>query len=152
MRCVNYELYMTAALAEARAALGDGERADGAVAVVDEALVARGRNQVNATGDPTAHAVIVAIREAARRLGRSSLSGVTIFAAREPCPMCVGALVAADADGLVYALADPLVGAAGSVVQLAHNDNLPVRLRVVSGIMQAEAAELLTEPSASARR
>lgn len=152
MRHVNYELYMNAALAEARAAADEGERPDGAVAVVDEALVARGRNQVNATGDPTAHAVMVAVREAARRLGRNSLSGVTVFVASEPCPMCVGALVAADADGLVYALADPAVGAAGSVVQLADNENLPVRLRVVSGIMQHEAAELLSAGKGAAAR
>lgn len=136
-------MYMSAALAEARAAAAAGERPDGAVAVLGDAMVAHGREQVQASGDPTAHAVIVVLREAARRMGRSSLSGVTVFVASEPCTMCVGALLASDADGLVYALADSRSGAAGSVVQLADSPKLPGRLLVVSGIMQAEAAELL---------
>lgn len=139
---MNYELYMSAALSEARAAAAAGERADGAVAVLDEAMVAHGREQIRASGDPTAHAVVVAIREAARRLGRPTLRGLTVFSALEPCAMCVGALLEADADGIVYALDDPGAGAAGSAVQLARNQALPQRLHVVSGILQAEAAEV----------
>jgi tRNA(adenine34) deaminase len=139
---VNYELYMGAALAEARAAAREGERPDGAVAVIGDAMVARGRDQVQSNGDPTAHAVMVVIREASRRLGRTSLSGLTVFVAHEPCAMCVGAMLASDADGLVFALADPQAGAAGSALQLAQAGSLPHRLHVVSGIMQAEAAEL----------
>jgi len=133
---------MSAALAEARTAIERGEAADGAVAVLDEALVARGHSQVEATGDPTAHAVMVVVREAARRLGRSDLSGLIIFSANEPCTMCVGALLESDADGLVYALSDSKSGAAGSAVQLTSGDVLPRRLSVVSGIMQREASEL----------
>lgn len=140
---------MGAALAEARAAAAAGERPDGAVAVLGDAMVAHGREQVKASGDPTAHAVMVVLRAAARRMGRASLSGITVFVAREPCAMCVGALLASDADGVVYALADSRAGAAGSVVQLADSQQLPGRLLVVSGIMQAEAAELL---GATARR
>lgn len=139
---MNYELYMGAALAEARAAAAAGERADGAVAVLGDAMVARGREQVHSSGDPTAHAVMIVLREAARRMGRGSLNGVTVFAVSEPCAMCVGALLECDADGLVFALADARGGAAGSALQLADSDNLPRRLLVVSGIMQAEAAEL----------
>ena len=139
---VNYELYMGAALAEATAAVAAGEVADGAVAVVDEAMVARGRPGLRSTGDPTSHAVMSAIREAARRLGRSSLSGVTVFCVLEPCTMCVGALLEADADGLVFALADPVQGACGSVVQLADRGLGSRRLRVVSGILAQEAADL----------
>jgi tRNA(adenine34) deaminase len=138
---VNYELYMGAALAEAKAAMRSGDKADGAVAVLDEAMVARGRNRVESTGDPTAHAVMVVLREAARRLGRSKLSGMIIFAANEPCTMCVGALLESDVDGLVFALPDPVNGAAGSANGSA-SDALRRRVRVVSGIMQAEAAEL----------
>ena len=138
---VNYELYMGAALAEARAALRTGDKADGAVAVLDEAMVARGHNQVESTGDPTAHAVMVVLREAARRLGRSRLSGMVIFTTHEPCTMCVGALMESDVDGLVFALSDPANGAAGSTNGSAA-DALRRRVRVVSGIMQAEAAEL----------
>jgi tRNA(adenine34) deaminase len=138
---VNYELYMGAALAEAKAAIAAGDKGDGAVAVLDEAMVARGHNQVESTGDPTAHAVVVVLREAARRLGRSKLSGLVIFAANEPCTMCVGALLESDVDGLVFALTDPVKGAAGSATN-ATSDALRRRVRVVSGIMQAEAAEI----------
>jgi len=141
-RHVNYELYMSAALSEARAAIAAGEAADGAVAVLDEALVARGQSQVSMTGDPTAHAVMVVVREAARRLGRSDLTGVVVFTAVEPCSMCVGALLESDVDGLVFAMPDAAVGAAGSAVQLTTGKLLPRRLEVVSGIMQREAVEL----------
>ena len=133
---------MSAAIAEARKGAAAGERADGAVAVLDDAMVAGAHDRVRESGDPTAHAVVTVLREAARRLGQPRLTGVTVFATHEPCAMCVGALLTADADGLVFALADPSNGAAGSVVQLAANDRLPQRLHVVSGIMQAEAAEV----------
>lgn len=125
---------MNAALAEAREAARNGEKLDGAVAVLDEAMVARGHPQVVTTGDPTAHAVMVVVREAARRLGRADLSGLVVFCAVEPCAMCVGALIEAGVDSLVYATPDARAGAAGSVAQ--------GRLSVVSGIMQREAAEL----------
>ena len=138
---MNYELYMGAALAEARAAIEAGDKADGAVAVLDEAMIARGRNQVESTGDPTAHAVMMVLREAARRLGRSNLSGMIIFSTNEPCTMCVGALLESDVDGLVFALPDPSNGATGSTHGSA-GEALRRRVRVVSGIMQAEAAEL----------
>jgi tRNA(adenine34) deaminase len=144
---VNYELYMGAALAEAKAAMSAGDRPDGAVAVLDEAMVARGHDRVESTGDPTAHAVMVVLREAARRLGRSKLSGMIIFAANEPCTMCVGALLESDVDGLVFALPDPGSGAAGSTNDSVA-DALRRRVRVVSGIMQAEAAELTSVTAA----
>lgn len=139
---VNYELHMRAAIAEAADALAAGERADGAVAVLDEALVAVGRPAVAATGDPTAHAVITAIRAATRRLGRPSLAGITVFAVVEPCAMCAGALAVADADGVVYALPDPGEGACGSVFAIAGGDGRPRGPRVVTGILRDEAAEL----------
>ena len=116
--------------------------ADGAVAVLDEALVARGQNQVLATGDPTAHSVVIVVREAARRLGRTDLSGVVVFTAVEPCAMCVGALLESDVDGVVYAMPDAIGGACGSAVQLTTGVLLPRRLEVVSGIMQREATEM----------
>ena len=132
---------MGAALAEAKAAIASGNKGDGAVAVLDEAMIARGHNQVQTTGDPTAHAVMVVLREAARRLGRSKLSGMVIFTAHEPCTMCVGALMESDVDGLVFALADPERGAAGSAATNT-TEVLRRRVRIVSGIMQAEAAEI----------
>lgn len=139
---MNYELYMRAALAEAAQAARAGERADGAVAVLDEAMVAHGRDEVRGSGDPTAHAVITAVREAATRLGRRSLAGLTVFAVVEPCAMCIGALQQADADGIVFALADPVEGACQSAVNLAGARGLPRRLDVVSGILREDAAKL----------
>ena len=145
---MHYELFMGAALGEARAALERGERPHGAAAVLGEALVASGHEQVATRNDPTAHAVIVTLREAAQRLGTRSLAGVTVFTTVEPCAMCVGALLEADADCLVYALADPVAGAAGSVVQLANHPALRRRVDLISGILRADAAELLEAAAA----
>jgi tRNA(adenine34) deaminase len=139
---MNYELYMGEALAEARAAIGRGERAHAAVAVLDEAMVARGHDRVVETNDPTAHAIIVALRGASRRLGTARLQGVTIFSTIEPCAMCVGALLNSDVDALVYAAPNREDGAAGTVLQLAEHAGLSRRLKVVSGIRREEAEEL----------
>ena len=139
---MNYELFMGEALAEAELAIERGERPIAAVAVVDEAMVARAHDRVEETNDPTAHAVVVALREAARRLGRGRLADATIFTTHEPCPMCVGALLASDVEALVYAVADTREGAAGTVVQLAQHPSLPRRLKVVSGIRRDEAEAL----------
>ena len=141
-RAVNYELYMGEALEEARAAIARGERPHAAVAVLDEAMVARGHDRVAETDDPTAHAVIVALREAARRVGKARLRDVTIFTTMEPCPMCVGALLASDVDELVYAMPNRIEGAAGTCLQLADHPALNRRLKVVSGIRRDEVEEL----------
>ena len=140
---MHYELFMGAALAEARAAVEKGERPRGAAAVLDEALVASGHEEVAARNDPTAHAIVVTLREAAGRLGRTSLAGVTVFALMEPCAMCVGALLESDVDCLVFAVPNPAAGAAGSVIQLADHPALSRRMDLVSGILRADAADLL---------
>ena len=111
---MNYELFMGEALAEAQLALSRGERPDAAVAVVNEAMVVRAHDRVQETNDPTAHAVVVALREAARKLGTARLADATIFATREPCTMCVGALLESDVEALVYAVANDQDGAAGT--------------------------------------
>ena len=139
---MNYELFMGEALAEARQSALRGSPAVGAIAVMNEAMVARGSNRTWETGDPTAHAVVVTLREAARKLGTTRLSDVTIFTTLEPCPMCVGALLAADVAALVYAVPNPVEGAAGTVIQLAQNPDLGRRIEVVSGIRRGEAEEL----------
>jgi len=139
---MNYELFMGEALAEAQLALARGERPIAAVAVVDEAMVARAHDRVQETNDPTAHAVIVALREAARKLGSTRLADATIFTTLEPCAMCVGALLESDVEALVFALANDQDGAAGTVIQLAQHDGLPRRLKVVSGIRRDEARAL----------
>jgi tRNA(adenine34) deaminase len=139
---VNYELFMGEALAEAQLAIDDGGPPCAAVAVVDEAMVARARDRVRETGDPTAHAVMGAIREAARRLGREKLVDVTIFTTVEPCAMCVGAMLQAGVETLVFAAPDEVNGAAGGALQLAQHPALRRRLRLVTGIRRDEVEEL----------
>jgi tRNA(adenine34) deaminase len=145
---MNYELFMGEALAEAQIALEQGIAPIGAVAVVNDAMVARAHDRVAETNDPTAHAVIVALREASRKMGRDRLADATIFVTREPCPMCVGALLASDVEALVFAANNSKDGAAGGVMQLAQDGRLARKLKVVSGIRCDEAEELFagTEP------
>ncbi len=140
---MNYDFFMGEALAEARLAVGRGERPTAAVAVVDQAMVARAHDRVLGSGDPTAHAIIVALREVARKLGPARLDGATVFATHEPCAMCVGALLESNVGTLVYAAPNPLDGAAGTVIQLAQHDALPQRLRVVAGVRRDEAEALI---------
>jgi tRNA(adenine34) deaminase len=147
---MNYELFMGEALAEARNAIAQGERPNAAVAVVDEAMVARAHDRVRESNDPTAHAVVVALREAARKLGRTGLGNATIFTTLEPCSMCVGALLESDVETLVFAVPNRIDGAAGTVIQLAQHSGLPRRMRVISGIRRDEAEELLAGAASTA--
>jgi tRNA(adenine34) deaminase len=140
---MHYELFMGEALAEARLAASRGERPIAAVAVIGEAMVARAHDRVEQANDPTAHAVIGALREVSRRLGRERLADATIFSTHEPCAMCVGALLASDVAALVYAAPNERDGAAGTVLQLAQHPDLPRRIKVVSGIRRDEAEALL---------
>ena len=139
---MNYELFMDEALAEARSAMERGERPNAAVAVVGEAMVVRAHDRVQENNDPTAHAVIVVLREAARKLGAARLADATIFTTQEPCAMCVGALLESDVEALVFAVANAHDGAAGSVIQLAQHPSLPRRIKVVSGIRRDDAQAL----------
>ena len=139
---MNYELFMGEALAEARQALARGERPIAAVALVDEAMVARAHDRVQESNDPTAHAVVNALRETARKLGKDRLASATIFATLEPCAMCVGALLQSDVEALVYAVPNTVDGAAGTVIQLAQHSALGQRVKIVSGIRRDEAEEL----------
>ena len=147
---MNYELFMGEALAEARNAIAAGERPNAAVAVVDEAMVARAHDRVIESNDPTAHAVVVALREAARKLGLERLPDVTIFTTVEPCAMCVGALLESDVAALVYGMPNDTEGAAGTIIQLAQHPDLQRRVRVVSGIRRDEVEELLAGVTAIA--
>ena len=144
---MNYELFMGEALAEAQLAVERGERPYAAVAVVDEAMVARAHDRVEQADDPTAHAVVVALRDAARRLGRTRLADATIFSTFEPCAMCVGALLESDVEALVFAVPNRRDGAAGSVIQLAQHQSLPRRIKVVSGIRRDEVEALFAATS-----
>src|SRR4051812_11705115 len=147
---MNYELFMGEALAEARNAIAAGERPNAAVAVVDEAMGVRAHDRVIESNDPTAHAVVVALRETSRKLGRDRLADATIFTTVEPCVMCVGALLESDVAALVFAMPNDREGAAGTIIQLAQHADLPRRIRIVSGIRRDEAEELLAGTTAIA--
>jgi tRNA(adenine34) deaminase len=134
---------METALAEARRAAEAGEVPIGAVAVHEGAIVGRGQNRVLRDNDPTAHAEIVALREAAAALGNYRLNGVTLYVTLEPCAMCAGAMIHARIERLVYAAADPKAGAAGSVLEVLNHPRLNHRVQVEPGILAEEAAELL---------
>ena len=134
---------MIEALAEARLAGSEGEVPIGAVVVFEGRIVGRGRNARERLRDPTAHAEILALQETARVLGRWRLTGATLYATLEPCPMCAGALVNARIDRLVYAVADPKAGAAGSLFDLVRDPRLNHRLEVGSGALAAECGDLL---------
>lgn len=142
---MNYELYMAEAIAEARRGGEEGNEPIGAVAVIDDAMIARDHDRSILHADPTAHAVMLTIQATARKLGPRRLSEVTIFTTNEPCVMCTGALVEARVRSLVFAVPDPDRGAAGSVLQLARDPSLPHQLSVVSGVRESEARRLATE-------
>ena len=134
---------MHQALQEAGLALEKGEIPVGAVAVYQGQIIGRGHNQKETTCDPTAHAEMLALREAARARGGWRLLGVTLFCTMEPCPMCAGAMVQARLPRLVYAIDDPKAGAAGSVVDLVRHPGLNHQVSVTHGLLSAEAYALL---------
>lgn len=134
---------MQVALAEARAAAEADEVPIGAVVVRDGEIIARGQNRVLRDNDPTAHAEIVALREAAKILGNYRLNGCSLFVTLEPCAMCAGAMIHARLDRLVYGAADPKAGACGSVLAVLNHPQLNHQLVVEQGILADEAAELL---------
>jgi tRNA(adenine34) deaminase len=138
-----YEEWMTAALEDARRALAADEVPIGAVVVLDGAIVGRGFNQPISSGDPTAHAEIVAIREAARRTGNYRLTGAVLCVTIEPCLMCVGALVHARIATIVYGAVEPRSGALVSAVRAAELPGLNHRVEVVSGVEEAACRELM---------
>jgi tRNA(adenine34) deaminase len=147
---VNYELYMAEAIAEARRGAEEGERPVGSVAVLDDAMIARDHDRSQNDDDPTAHAVMLTIRAAARKLGTRRLSDVTIFTTNEPCPMCVGVLLETQVRALVFAVPDEERGSAGTVLQLARNKSLPHQISIISGVREAEARRLAEGTPASA--
>ena len=131
------------ALDEARAAAAAGEVPVGAVVVQDGVVVGRGQNRVLRDVDPTAHAEIVAMREAALTIKNYRLIGCELFVTLEPCAMCAGAMIHARLDRLVYAAADPKAGAVGSVLEVLNHPSLNHKMVVNSGELAEESAELL---------
>lgn len=140
-----HEWFMDLALEEARGAQEEGEVPVGAVAVLNGEVLARARNRKETWNDPTAHAEILAIREAARKLGRWRLYGVCLYVTMEPCALCAGAIVQARISTLVFGCRDPKAGACGSVFSIVQDDRLNHWVEVISGIREEECARLLRE-------
>jgi len=138
-----HEAYMREALTEAQAAYRQGDVPVGAVAVRGGRVIGRGHNCKEAWGDPTAHAEILALRQAAEEVGSRYLVDVTLYSTMEPCPMCAGALVLARVPLLVYAVDDPKAGAAGSVLDILDLPSLNHQVRVIRGVLADEARALL---------
>jgi len=136
---------MALALEEARRAESDGEVPIGALMVLDGRIVGRGRNQVIAASDPTAHAEILALREAAAALGNYRLTGSTLYVTLEPCAMCCGAAVNARVARVVFGAADPKAGAAQSLYRLLEDTRLNHRAMVTGGVLQSECSGILRE-------
>lgn len=142
----SYVAWMRAAIAEARAA-EQGEDVPVGAVVVDSsgAIIGRGHNVREATGDPTGHAEVVALREAAAARGEWRLDGCTLVVTLEPCTMCAGALVLARVDRLVFGAQDAKAGAVGSLWDVVRDRRLNHRPEVVSGVLAPDCADLLTE-------
>ena len=145
------EHWMSLALNEARAAAASGDVPVGAVIVIGDRIVARGRNRREVDGDPTAHAEIVALREAARELGHWRVEG-TLIVTQEPCPMCAGALVNARVARLVFGCTNPKAGAVTTLYQIVSDPRLNHRIEVTGGVLAEDCAQVLQQFFAELRR
>ncbi len=143
-RGVDVDAAMAVALDEAQAALVHGDVPVGAVVVVDGVIVARRHNERERTGDPTAHAELLALRDAASHLGRWRLDDATVVVTLEPCAMCAGAMVNARVAGVAFGAADLKAGATGSLYNLGADPRLNHEFTVTAGVRSAECADLLT--------
>jgi tRNA(adenine34) deaminase len=135
---------MALAVAEARAALAHGDVPVGAITLMDGRLLATRHNERELTGDPTAHAEILVLRDTAIALGGWRLTGVTVVVTLEPCPMCAGALVASRVERLVFGAFDPRAGACGTHYNLCSDPRLNHELPITAGVRAEECATLLT--------
>ncbi len=137
--------FMARAIGEARRGAEQGEVPVGAVVVVDGCVVGAAHNRPIALDDPTAHAELLAIRQAAKALSTHRLTGATIYVTLEPCVMCVGAMVHARIARLNFGARDEKAGAVGSVYDLGRDGRLNHRIEVYAGLMEPECAELLRD-------
>lgn len=143
MSMADDERWMRRALDEARRAPAHGDVPVGCVVVRDGAVIAAARNERELRQDPTAHAEVLAIRDAALALGGWRLVGATVYVTLEPCPMCAGALLQARPERVVYAAPEPVSGAAGSALDVFRDPRLPTRIPVEGGVLAVESADLL---------
>ena len=139
------EIWMQEALRSAQRALAAGEVPVGAVVVYEGKIVGRGHNRNLTDSDPTAHAEVVALREAGAAVGNHRLSGCELFATIEPCPMCAGALVHARIRRLVYGADDPKAGGVHSVMRVLNHPGLNHQMEVRGGVLAGRCAEILQE-------
>jgi tRNA(adenine34) deaminase len=138
---------MRAALVEAQIAMDVSDDVPVGAVIVDDKgeIIARGRNERELSKDPTAHAEILAIREAAEALGDWRLNGLTLVVTLEPCVMCAGAIQAARIDKVVFGAWDEKVGASGSLYDLVRDKRLGTEIEVISGVLEGEARDQLKE-------
>jgi len=148
---MEHEGWMDVALEEARAAAAAGDVPVGAVIVVNNTVIGRGRNRREVDRDPTAHAEIVALREAARTLGQWRVEA-TLYVTQEPCPMCAGAIVNARVSRLVFGCTNPKAGAVATLYQIASDPRLNHRVEIIAGIRDVECAKALQAFFAELRR
>ncbi len=141
----NDEYYMRMAIEAAKIAEENGDVPIGSVIVKGGKIIGRAYNQREQLQDPTAHAEIIALTQAAAAVENWHLDGCTIYVTLEPCPMCAGALVLARLDRLVYGCDDPKTGAVKSLYNIATDDRLNHRLEVTSGVLAEECAKLLQD-------
>lgn len=139
------EDWMKVALDEARKAAEIGEVPIGAIIVRGGEIVGRGHNRREIDHDPTAHAEMLAIREASRSLGGWRLLQSTLYVTLEPCPMCAGAIVQARIDRVVYGASDPKAGCAGTLMNLLQEERFNHQVEVVSSVLQEQCAQMLKE-------
>lgn len=151
-RTVTDEELVVLALQEARSAPAHGDVPVGAVVWHRGDVIARRHNERELQGDPTAHAEVLALRDAAAALGTWRLGGATLVVTLEPCPMCAGAALAARVDRIVFGAADPKAGACGSLYNLAADPRLNHEIDLAHGLLAGEAARLLQEFFAARRR
>jgi len=137
--------WMALALEQAALAAAAGEVPVGALVIKDGEVLGRGHNRNLLDDDPTAHAEIVALRQAAARLGNHRLTGCTMVATIEPCAMCAGALIHARIARLVYGASDPKAGAAGSVLQVINHPGLNHRMEVTAGVLAEKCSAILQD-------
>lgn len=137
--------HMRAALDAAREALDAHEVPVGAVIVCGGEVIASARNEREETGDPTAHAEVLALRRAAKKLGRRRLKDCTLYVTLEPCPMCAGAIVMADVGSVYYGAADPAAGCAGSVYAITEDPAFGKRIPCMGGLLEDECQEVLNQ-------
>jgi tRNA(adenine34) deaminase len=146
------EIWMREALAEARRAADIGDVPIGAVIVRDGEVIGRGHNRREADQDPLAHAEVLAIRQAAERVGSWRLTGCTMYVTLEPCAMCAGALVNSRVERLVWGAPDPKAGWCGTLGNLVQDPRLNHRLAMTAGVLEEDSAALLRGFFASLRK